>query len=151
MLLWVKCRTSNVIYRCTCLETEKKYTGNTSRHGKTRCGEHCDDVRAQCRGQKSDSFSEHFYRIWKKVNGNDVPSRKDIRKLFRYETLWIGNNVLLNKGYGTSRCGLCARERMELLKLSDCLRDTSKLINYKSEIFFSCRHKPKILNFIKVV
>ena len=109
------------------------------------------DVRAQSRGKKSDSFSDYFYKIWKKgVNGHESPSRVQTRELFSYETFWVGNNVSLNRCYGTSKCGLCARERMEILKSSDNLKDVSQLINYKSEIYFSCRHKPKILKFVRI-
>ena len=147
-----QCRTSNIIYMYTCLTTGKVYLGNTCRHGKIRCGEHCGDVKTQFLGQKKDSFSEHFLKIWIKTFGSEiVPSRVKVRELFRYDTLWIGNNVQLNRTFGTNRCALCAKERMKILNISNCLRDMSKLINYKSEVYFGCRHKPQFLRFTKII
>ena len=63
------------------------------------------------------------------TGATQLPSRRDVRKLFSYETVWVGNSLHLNKNFGTNRCGLCAKERYLILKFSDCLRDTSKLIN----------------------
>ena len=140
------CRVSNAIYKLKCHRTSKCYFGHTCRHVKTRTGEHTGDVKQQ-RLHKVDSFSEHFYGIWLETGATQLPSRRDVRKLFSYETLWTGNSLQLNKNFGTNRCGLCAKERYIILQFSDYLRDTSKLINYKSEVFFGCRHKPRFINF----
>ena len=56
-----KCHHSIVVYQTTCLQTNKRYIGNTQQHMKTRMQGHVQDVKKLFTDSKSsDSFATHF-------------------------------------------------------------------------------------------
>ena len=62
-----------------------------------------------------------------------------------FSILWQGNPISVQKSFGTKNCTLCMKERTTILK---CMYEKPHLlINNNSEIYGSCRHKPKFHRF----
>lgn len=138
-----KCRQRIVVYKATCLQTNKVYIGNTSQHVKTRIQQHIRDTKdLVCKGKRSDSFAYYF----SKLVPPDTP-RKEVNQhvKLKIDILWKGNPLAVVKTFGTNCCKLCAKERLEILKLTRRYPDLA--INKCSEIYGSCRHKPKFHRF----
>ena len=141
-----KCRTSIVIYQATCLKTGMKYIGNTQQLVKKRIQQHVQDVKTLVMtGKKSDSFAEHFAQL--------VPKgleRKEVAKeiQFKVDILWKGNPVSCVKTFGTKKCKLCSKERIEIL--NSIYKDPTKTINKNNEIYGACRHNPKFHEFCRL-
>jgi len=55
--------------------------------------------------------------------------------------LWQGDAISCMKSFGTLKCSLCMRERLEILKKSQ--KEQDKLINTCGEIYGACRHKTR--------
>jgi hypothetical protein len=136
------CRKSIVVYKTTCLTTGKVYIGNTQQHLKKRMQQHFQDVRKMVLTEtRSDSFAYHF------AESISPPSDKSIKLKIREmidikcEVLWQGRPMSCVKTFGTKSCALCAKERIEILKIA---RESPHLaINSCNEIYGGCRHKPK--------
>jgi hypothetical protein len=142
------CRKSIVVYQATCLETGKKYIGNTQRHVKKRMSEHVGDTkRLYFNNTKSDSFAEHFCQFIPKGIPNTKEGKKEATKFIKVKVdiLWQGNPLSCVKTFGTKACKLCAREKLAILKTSR--KNPDKLINKNFEIYGACRHNPKFHRF----
>ena len=62
-----------------------------------------------------------------------------------FSILWQGNPVSVQKSLGTKNCVLCMKERTTILK--SMYKTPNLLINNNSEIYGSCRHKPRFHRF----
>ena len=92
----------------------------------------------------SNAFSRHFA-----VHCLSLKSSKETKKIVRdntsIEILWKGNPISCLKNVGTTRCGLCMRERRAIL---DAWRsDKFNLLNAKNEIFGACLCKSRFCQF----
>ncbi len=133
------CRNSIIIYKVECNNTKKVYIGNTQQHFKTRMQQHFRDVRVLAKtGTKSDSYARHFAEQLQ--NFEDISNQLQ-RNTITCSVIWKGNPLSAVKTFGTPHCTLCARERIEILKLSRY--KPHLLINSCNEIYGACRHKPK--------
>ena len=104
---------------------------------------HAQDVRKLIiKDRKSDSFADHFAKLIP-----DKTPHENIRKFVRFKVdiLWKGNPLAVVKTFGTRGCKLCARERLEILKMS--YNNPQQQINKCSEIYGACRHKPRFHRF----
>ena len=138
------CRVPIVVYKITCTLTKKVYIGNTQQNFKKRMAGHFQDVkRLMDKGEHSNSYAKHFAGIWPR--GAAAPSPGMQRDLIECQILWQGNPISIVKTFGKSTCGLCNRERMEIVKLSRKTPDM--IINSCSEIHGACRHKPRFHRF----
>ena len=119
---------------------DKFYLGNTQQFYKKRMEQHFGDVANRVVSKTiSDSYAAHFATHFDRDN---PPKPKDIRAISKFEVIWEGNPISANKTLGKMCCQLCARERLEILKISRSNKK-SKLINC-SELHGACRHNPKI-------
>ena len=138
-----KCRTPIVVYKATCQKTGKAYIGNTQQFVKKRMQQHVQDVRKLVISEKnSDSFAAHF--------ANQVPQNTEKKAIngyvdFRVELIWKGDPLTCVKTFGTRRCKLCAKERLEIIKM--CKFKPNEIINKCNEVYGACRHKPKFHRF----
>jgi hypothetical protein len=105
--------------------------------------QHVQDVkRLVLTDKKSDSFAAHFASL--------VPTgtvRKEINNFIKVkcEIVWQGNPLNCVKTFGTNGCKLCAKERLEILKLTRFTPDLA--INSCNEVYGACRHKPRFHRF----
>jgi hypothetical protein len=133
------CRKSIVVYKVSCKLTSKSYIGNTQQHFKKRMQQHFNDVRKLHQlGIKSDSYAKHFAQ---QFSNSDLPTPEVQRNNISCEILWQGNPISVVKTFGTPKCALCNRERLEILKQSR--KNPNSLINSCNEIYGACRHHPK--------
>ena len=135
------CRSSVVlvVYKIECKITNKVYIGNTQQHLKNRMQQHFADVRKLHKlGEKSDSYAKHFAEQF--VNFDDVNNTLQRNSIY-CSIIWQGNPISAVKTFGTTNCTLCAKERLEIMKLSRY--KPHLLINSCNEIYGACRHKPK--------
>jgi GIY-YIG catalytic domain len=133
------CRKSIVVYKVTCKNTSKSYIGNTQQIFKKRMQQHFNDVKKLHQlGVKSDSYAKHFATQFSNFN-NLTPSLQ--RGSINCEILWQGNPINVVKTFGTPKCALCNKERLEILK--QARKNPESLINSCNEIYGACRHKPK--------
>ena len=95
--------------------------------------------------KKSDSFAKHFATLIPKNT-----ERKEMTKhvKVKVEILWKGNPLSCVKTFGTRGCKLCAKERIEILKLVRL--EPKKAINKNNEIYGACRHKPRFHKFCRL-
>ena len=115
------------------------YIGNTQQHFKNRMQQHFNEVRKLHQlGEKSDSYAKHFAR--QLVNFEKVSNTLQ-RNTIHCSVIWQGNPISAVKTFGTANCALCAKERLEILKLSRY--KPHLLINSCNEIYGACRHKPR--------
>ena len=138
-----KCRHSIVVYQTTCLQTNKRYIGNTQQHVKTRTQGHVQDVKKLfIDGKSSDSFASHFASLV--PEGTAKKNVKDFVKV-KVDILWQGDPLSCVKTFGTRGCKLCAKERYAIIKLT---RETPNLaINKCNEVHGACRHRPRFHRF----
>jgi hypothetical protein len=137
------CRTSVVVYKATCVKTNKVYIGNTQQKVKKRMQQHVQDVRKLVlKSQRLDSFASHFSKL---IPPATPPNEIRLHVKFKVELLWRGNPLSVVKTFGTRECKLCAKERYEILK--QMLRDPNSIINVNNEIYGACRHKPAFHRF----
>ena len=140
------CRIPIVIYKVTCKTTNKIYIGNTQQYFKNRMRGHFQDVKNLLeKGNHSDSYARHFAGIWPKGAATPTPGMQ--RDLIKCEVLWQGNPISIVKTFGKSTCGLCNRERMEIIKISRSTPDI--LINSCSKIHGARQHKPRFHRYHK--
>ena len=136
------CRHKNVVYKATCMTTNKCYIGCTQQDLKKRMQQHYEDVKKLYKtGIKSDSFASHFASLLPK--GLKNVTSPIIRNLLsvKYEVLWEGKPLSTNKTYGTTYCTLCAKERIAIIRHKS--EKENQVINTNNEIYGACRHKPK--------
>ena len=130
---------SNCLQKVECLNTNCVYIGNTQQHFKNRMQQHFNEVRKLHQlGEKSDSYARHFAR--QLVNFEKVSNTLQ-RNTIHCSVIWQGNPISAVKTFGTTNCVLCAKERLEILKLSRY--KPHLLINSCNEIYGACRHKPR--------
>jgi hypothetical protein len=123
------------------------YIGNTQQHLKKRMQQHFQDVqRLVLTDKRSDSFASHFAQLipTPKIDPNNPkPEKIKIRDKIKVkcEVVWQGRPLSCVKTFGTKSCALCSRERIEILRIA---RETPHLaINSCTEIYGSCRHRPR--------
>ena len=105
-------------------------------------GHYADVLRLVKKNQSSDTFAKHFAST---ITNEPNPTPKILRTRMRFSILWQGNPVSVQKSFGTKNCVLCMKERTTILK---CMYETPNLlINNNSEIYGSCRHKPRFHRF----
>ena len=94
------------------------------------------------KNQSSDTFAKHFAFIT--IANDRKPTQELLRTRINFSILWQGNPVSVQKTFGTKNCLLCTtmKERTTILN-----EKTHLLINNNSEIFGSCRHKPRLHRF----
>jgi hypothetical protein len=138
-----KCRHSIVVYQATCVQTNKRYIGNTQQHVKTRMQGHVQDVKKLfINDKKSDSFATHFASLV--PEGTAKKNVKDFVKI-KVDILWQGDPLSCVKTFGTKNCKLCSKERYSIIKLT---RETPNLaVNKCNEVYGACRHKPRFHRF----
>ncbi len=138
-----KCRHSIVVYQTTCLQTNKRYIGNTQQHVKTRMQGHVQDIKKLFTESKSsDSFATHFASLV--PQGTAKKSIKDFVKV-KIDILWHGDPLSCVKTFGTRDCKLCSKERYAIIKLT---RVTPNLaINKCNKVHGACHHKPRFHRF----
>jgi GIY-YIG catalytic domain len=133
------CRQSLVVYKAECKTTGKVYIGNTQQHLKTRMGQHARDVRMKKHFNKnSDTFATHFAN---QMRNFPQFSHRLLRNMMTCTIMWKANPLSAIKTFGTTKCVLCSRERLEILKMSRY--KPHLLINSRNEIYGACRHKTK--------
>jgi hypothetical protein len=60
---------------------------------------------------------------------------------YKFDIIWKGNPISCVKSFGSRGCNLCKRERLAILRATHQHKKNS--INYCSEIYGACRHKPQ--------
>jgi GIY-YIG catalytic domain len=126
-----------VIYQVECKNTVKVYIGNTQQHLKTRMGQHATDVRRKkLENKNSDSFASHFADQMRYFQGFSNTLHKN---MYTCTILWQANPHSAVKTFGTTRCILCSRERLEIVKMHRFKPEL--LINSCNEIYGACRTK----------
>jgi hypothetical protein len=139
------CRKSCVVYKVTCKLCDLPYIGQTQQKLKVRIGRHLGEVKQRVvEGKKATSFSAHFAQHCTK---GVKPTGDELRRMIKVKVLWQGNPISCMKSFGTLRCSLCMRERIELLRAME--QEECQVINYCNEIFGACRHKTKFHRFLK--
>ena len=110
-----KCRYNCIVYSVSCTESGKEYIGCTQNDLKTRMNGHFSDVRKYvCRNQATDSFAKYFAKFFDAKN--NPPRCPTVRELCEFKILWSGNILNCMKDFGTDKCKLCMKERLEILK-----------------------------------
>ena len=105
-------------------------------------GHFADVLRLVKKNQNSDTFAKHFAST---ITDESNPTPKILRTRMNFSILWQGNPISVQKSFGTKNCTLCMKERTTILK---CMYEKPHLlINNNSEIYGSCRHKPKFHRF----
>ena len=137
-----------VVYKVECKECGMHYIGNTQQKLKTRIGQHLNDTRNLVnRGKTSDSFAGHFALHFeeKHKRKKKTIAIKDVRELVKVSTLWGGKPISCNK----LNCYLCMHERTNNLESirKDEKTKVRRCINNNSEIYWSCRHRPKFYRY----
>jgi GIY-YIG catalytic domain len=128
------CRKSIVVYKVVCKNTSKVYIGNTQQHFKRRMQQHFNDVKKLHQlGQKSDSYAKHFANQF--LNFDNLTPQFQ-RNSITCDILWQGNPISVVKTFGTAKCALCNKERLEILKHSR--KNPESLINSCTEIYGAC-------------
>ena len=139
------CRNKIVAYEVKCKITGKKYIGNTQQFYKTRMQKHFDKARLLHKeGKRSDSYAKHFQHVLQNFK-NISPELQ--RNSIESRILWQGNPISTVKTFATPHCTLCAKERLEILKLSK--KNPESLINSCDEIYGACRHNPQFHRYVK--
>jgi GIY-YIG catalytic domain len=119
-----------IVYKVECKNTGKVYIGNTQQHFKTRMGQHARDVRMKKKFNKSsDSFATHFAD---QLRNFPLFSNRLLRNMMTCSIIWQANPHSAIRSFGTPRCVLCNRERLEILKMHRYKPDL--LINSCNEI-----------------
>ena len=79
------------------------------------------------------------------LSGNKKYPLTELKKLLKVRILWQGKAISTMKSFGRLDCQLCMKERIHILQglESDRKAKTNTLINASSELYGSCRHKPK--------
>ena len=135
-----------MVYKVECKNTGKVYVGNTHRHFKIRMQEHFGDTKNlhEGQGKRSDTYARHFARIlsnFKKITTTLQQSS------VTNSILWQGNPISVVKTFGSLKCALCAKEKLEIFKQSR--ENPTLLINSCNELYGACRHKPKFHTYVK--
>jgi GIY-YIG catalytic domain len=139
------CRHPLVVYQAKCTTTGKCYIGNTQQHLKTRMQQHANDTRQKKLFNKnSDTFASHFADQMRNFVGF---SHILHRNMYKLSVLWQANPIQAIKSFGTPRCVLCTRERLEILKLHR--HSPQLLINHRTEIYGACRHKARFHRYMR--
>ena len=137
------CRNKLVVYQAECKATGKVYIGSTHRTVKDRMEEHNSDIKiCQKTGKSKSSFSSHFATVLQ--NFNPITT-KLIKNSINYSILWQGNPLSTVQTFGTSRCRLCAKERIEIMKRAR--HKPLTLINRRIDFYESCKHIPQVHRF----
>jgi hypothetical protein len=123
------------VYKITCKNTSKVYIGNTQQYSKKECS---NTSMIHQFGTKSDSYAKHFAAQFSNL---DILTPNLQRNSITCEILWQGNPINVVKTFGTPKCALCNKERLEILKNSR--KTPESLINSCNQIYGACRHKPK--------
>jgi hypothetical protein len=101
-------------------------------------GQHARDVRIKKEFNKnSDSFATHFADQMR----NFTFSNRLLRNMMTCSVIWEAKAHSAIKSFGTSKCILCNRERLEILKMHTY--KPNLLINSCNEIYGACRHKAR--------
>ena len=101
---------------------------------------HFSDVRKYiCRNQSTDSFAKYFAKFFDAKN--NPPRCPTVRELCEFKILWSGNILNCMRDFGTDKCKLCMKERLEILRKHR--KNPNLLINSCTEIYGSCRHKSR--------
>ena len=102
--------------------------------------QHYDDVKYFFRhGKSKDSYARHFLKHFKKK-----PSNEDIRKISTHRVLHRVSPFSFCKKAQSYDCSLCMMEKHFLVKRR---LDKEKPMNDNSEIYGTCRHRPKFHRF----
>ena len=69
--------------------------------------------------------------------------------MVKVSILWGGKPISCNKSFGRLNCYLCMHERISILESirKDWKTGVKKCINSNSELYGSCRHKPRFHRF----
>ena len=127
------CQRKRVVYKATCLRTNKVYIGNTQQSLKNRMKAHFNDVGILvAKGRHSDTFARHYAQFF-----DERPSPKELRSMMRFEICSQVNPISTSKSFGRVHCGLCMEERLRILKGSRS--KSERLINAGSEIYADTR------------
>jgi len=124
-----KCRSTNVIYKCTVSapnKNDKVYIGLTEGEFKSRFYTHKQSFTKK-KYAKSTSLSKY---IWELKENNINPSLS-----------WTIMKTAKTYSNITKRCNLCLQEKFEILYY----KNQNELLNNKSEIISKCRHENKFL------
>jgi hypothetical protein len=133
------CRHRLVVYKVECKMTGKVYIGNTQQHLKSRMMQHARDVRLKKHeNRNSDSFATHFAE---QLRNFPRFTNSLHRNMLKCSILWQANPHTAVKSFGTPKCVLYSRERLEILKMHRFQPDL--VINSCNEIYGACRHKAK--------
>ena len=109
------CRNSCIVYSVSSTASGMEYIGCTQNNFKTRMNGHYNDVRQSvCKGKLSDSFAKYFSKYFDPVN--NPPRCPTVREMCNFKILWKGDILNVMKNFGTDKCKLCTRERLEILK-----------------------------------
>ena len=114
--------------------------------------QHCNETNNLVnRGKTSDSFANHFASHFEEKNKGKRKqiAIKDVRNMVEMSILWGGNLISCNKSFGKLNCYLCMHERISILESirKDKKMKVKSCINNNSELYGSCRHKPKFHRF----
>ena len=138
------CREKSVIYKNTCGTTGKIYIGNIVQLVKNRMDQYINIARKIFNGQNgqpSETLAKYLARLIPYVLTN--PKREDVRHYvpMRYEVIWEGNPIGCIKTFATNNCTRCARERIEIIKMSKS--NPTLLMNSRNEISSALRRRMK--------
>ena len=125
-----QCLTTNVLYEATVTSpeegyAEKQYVGISEPPFKTRLRNHTRDFN----NEAYDKTTELSKEVWKVKNRGFDPVIK-----------WRIVKQLQSYNPETKKCQLCIGEKMEILE-----RDPANLLNKRSELVSTCRHRNKFL------
>ena len=78
---------------------------------------------------------------WPELDPKEKPTHQMICCKLEFSTLYQANLVSVVRTFGTSKCRICAREKLDIFKHS--FNPLVKLMNNCLEIYGACKHKPK--------
>jgi hypothetical protein len=151
-----------VVYNLKCKLCDIDYVGKTQCHLKKRTSQHMRDVwKVIESGRKNfgpnwsgsggytqaDAFAIHFAQHCKDAtNSNDT--RRKLKQIMEPSILWQGDRIRCMKSSRTMQCKICMVERKEILHRFKT--DKSKIMNYNSDIFSSCKCCSRFHKFCRV-
>ena len=78
---------------------------------------------------------------WPELDPKEKPTPQMICCKLEFDILYQANLVSVVCTFGTSKCRICAREKLDIFKHS--FNPLVKLMNNCLEIYGACKHKPK--------
>ena len=112
---------------------------------KTQMNAHFGEVRSRLRSGKQYNLFAHHVTMHVDPAKHSTVTKADLCSMVQMRIVWQGNPISCMETFGTYSCGLCVKERLEILPISRI--NPNLLINLRNRIHGACRHKTKFHRF----